>query len=103
MSNLNIGEIGAIIRVNLGYDISSSTPSIILLPEVGEVKEFDNVVIPVVDYSDDLETLNAGEYIEYTTKDGDLNYVGRWKKKARIKVSDSDISQSDFIKFRVLP
>ena len=101
--NLNHNEIGSIIRVNLGYDITASTPTLILQPEIGKTKEITTgVTIPNVTIETDLETFEAGEYIEYTTIDGDLDYTGRWRKKAKLDFSSSDIQQSDFQKFRVL-
>lgn len=104
MSNLNFNEIGQIIRVNVGEDISSSTPTLILQPEAGLEKEITSgVTIPNVQVVTDKETFEANEYIEYTTKDGDLDYVGRWKKKAKLEFSSSDIQQNNFVKFRVLP
>ena len=103
MDNLNLNEIGSIIRVNLNKDITLSTPTLILQPEVGETKEITSgVTIPNVTVITDLETFTAGEYIEYTTIDGDLDYVGRWRKKAKLTFSSSDIEQNDFEKFRVL-
>lgn len=104
MSNLNFNEIGSIIRVNLGYDITGSTPELILQPEAGETKTISTgVTIPAVTVETELETFNAGEYIEYKTIDGDLDYVGRWRKKAKLTFSASDIQQNNFVKFRVLP
>jgi hypothetical protein len=104
MSNLNFNEIGSIIRVNLGYDITASTPELILQPELGETKEITTgVTIPGVTVVTDIETFTAGEYIEYLTIDGDLDYTGRWRKKAKLTFSSNNIQQNDFEKFRVLP
>ena len=104
MSDLNYNEIGSIIRVNLGYDISASTPTLILQPEVGTASEItQGVTIPNVQVITDKETFEPNEYIEYTTVDGDLFYIGRWKKKARLEFSTTDIQQNNFEKFRVLP
>ena len=101
--NLNFNEVGSIIRVNLGHDITASTPTLILQPEIGKTKEIKTgVTIPNVQVITDLETFEAGEYIEYKTIDGDLDYVGRWRKKAKLDFSSSDIQQNDFQKFRVL-
>ena len=103
MANLNYNEIGSTVRVNLGYDITSSTPTLILEPEIGDAKEITTgVTIPGVTVTTDLETFTAGEYIEYQTIDGDLDYIGRWRKKAKLEFSSSDIRQNDFKKFRVL-
>jgi len=103
MSNLNYNEIGQVIRVNAGLDISLSTPTLILLPEVGEVKEItQGVTIPDVDMVVGNETYLADQYIEYSTIDGDLDYTGRWKKKAKLDFSNSNIMQTDYQKFKVL-
>ena len=100
---LNFNEIGSIIRVNLGFDITASTPALILQPEIGQTKEITTcVTIPGVTVVTDLETFTAGEYIEYATIGGDLDYIGRWRKKAKLGFSATDIRQSDFVKFRVL-
>ena len=103
MGNLNFKEVGQPIRINLGEDISLSTPTLILQPEVGKTKNLTSgVTIPSVDVTVGDETLLAGEYIEYFTKDGDLDYTGRWKFKAKLNFSTTDIRQTDFQKFRVL-
>ncbi len=102
--NLNFNEIGQVIRVNVGKDISSSTPSLFLQPELGLTKEIINgVTIPNVTVETDLQTYNANEYIEYTTIDGDLDYAGKWRKKALVNFSTANIEQTDYVKFRVLP
>lgn len=104
MGNLNLNEVGQPIRINLGDDISLSTPTLILQPEIGITKEItDGVTVPAVNVTVGDETLLANEYIEYFTKDGDLDYVGRWRFKAKLDFSSSDIRQTDFQKFRVLP
>ena len=103
MGNLNYNEVGQPIRINLGEDISLSTPTLILLPEIGNEKEITvDVIIPDSDVTVGDETLLANEYIEYYTKDKDLDYVGRWKFKAKLDFSSTDIRQTDYQKFRVL-
>ena len=103
MGNLNYKEVGQPIRINLGEDISLATPTLILWPEVGCSKEItDGVTIPATNVTVGDETLLANEYIEYYTKEADLDYVGRWKFKAKLNFSTTDIRQTDFQKFRVL-
>ena len=71
--------------------------------EQGETKNITTgVTIPNVQVITDAETFEANEYIEYTTITDDLDYVGRWKKKAKLEFSTSNIEQTDFVKFRVL-
>ena len=103
MGNLNHNEVGQPIRINLGEDITLATPTLILLPELGNRKDItDGVTIPNTDVTVGDETLLAGEYIEYFTKHKDLDYTGRWKFKAKLAFSSADIRQTDFQKFRVL-
>jgi hypothetical protein len=103
MSNLNFKEVGSIIRVNTGEDISLSTPTLMLQPELGKTKEItDGVTIPNVAVVVNGEAFEANEYIEYTTKECDLDYIGRWRKKAKLDFSTTDIRQTDYQKFRVL-
>lgn len=103
MGNLNYKEVGQPIRINLGEDITLATPTLILLPERGNEKVItDGVTIPTSNVTVGDETLLAGEYIEYYTKESDLDYVGRWKFKTKLNFSSTDIRQTDFQKFRVL-
>lgn len=101
--SLYFNEVGSIIRVNYGEDISTSTPTLILQPELGCDKSITTgVSIPSVDITVDDVTYFADEYIEYTTIVNDLDYVGRWRKKAKLEFSSDDIRQTTFEKFRVL-
>ena len=53
MANPNLNEVGVIIRVNVGEDISLSTPTLFLEPEFGLLKEFQTgVTIPNVTVED---------------------------------------------------
>ncbi len=104
MGNLNYNEIGQPIRINLGEDISLAIPTLVLQPEVGNTKLItDGVTIPNTNVVVGDETLLANEYIEYYTKEGDLDYSGRWKFKALLTFSSTDVRQADFQRFRVLP
>jgi len=104
LSNLNYKEIGQVIRINIGKDISTSTPSLILQPEVGDEKEFTTgVTVGCVQVTEGDEIFYINEYIEYTTEKDDLDYVGRWRKRAELDFSPTNIEKTDFIKFRVLP
>ena len=103
MTDLNKGEIGQPLRVNLGADISAATSATILAqPEVGTEKEFI-ATIPAVPVTVDGVTLNANEYAEYTTLAAeDLDYAGRWRMKLKAEFASSDIRQTNYVKFRVL-
>lgn len=104
MSNLNFNEVGIVIRINLNKDIFGTIPTLVLVPEVGEGKEITSgITIPNVQVDTDAETFCPSEYIEYTTQDGDLDYVGRWKMRATIEYSKSNIEKTNFTPFRVLP
>ena len=104
MSDLNFNEIGQVIRINAGKDISASIPALILSPEFG----YDKVITAGVTIGTEEVTVNEviyypDEYIQYTTVKDDLDYVGRWRKKVVLNFSSDNIEQTNFIKFRVLP
>ena len=103
MSNLNKGEIGSIIRVIAGEDISSATSvEMILEPELGAIKEF-TATVPASTIVVDNITYTANEYAEYTTvSEEDLDYIGRWRKKIKYTFSSVDVKQTNYQKFRVL-
>ena len=103
MTDLNKGEIGQPLRVNLGEDISLATTATILAkPEIGTEKEFI-ATIPAVPVTVDGVTLNANEYAEYTTltKD-DLDYEGRWRMRLKADFSSTSVRKTNYVKFRVL-
>ena len=103
MSDLNKGEIGQPLRINLGEDISLATETIILAePEVGTLKEF-TATVPNVNVTVNGVTLLANEYAEYTTlNEDDLDYIGRWRMKLKATFSSTDVRQTNYQKFRVL-
>jgi hypothetical protein len=103
MTDINKGEIGQPLRVNMNEDISSATELIILAqPEIGTVKEFI-ATAPASPVTVDGVTLEANEYAEYTTltKD-DLDFEGRWRMKLKATFSPTSVKQSNYVKFRVL-
>jgi len=104
MTDLNKGEIGQPLRVNLGEDISAATEAIIILqPELGITKEFVATIPNVPVTLENGEVLAANEYMEYiTTSDEDIVYVGRYRMKGKATFSSTDIRQTNFVKFRVL-
>jgi len=103
MGNLNVGEVGQPIRINLNEDISLSTPTLILEPELGIRKEITSgVTIPAVNVTVGSQTLLANEYIEYFTKEDDLDFVGQWRFRAKLDFSSTDVRKTNFERFSVL-
>ena len=103
MGNLNKNEVGQPIRINLSEDISLATPTLILEPKLGQIKEITTgVTIPAVNVTVGSQTLLANEYIEYFTKSGDLDFVGQWRFKTKLVFSATDERQTDFQRFSVL-
>ena len=102
--SLNYNEIGQVIRVNVGSDITSAaTLTLKLLPQAGKAKEISTgVTAPLVDVTVGEDTYSSGEYIQYTTQDKDLDFVGLWKKKAVVEFSASNVEQTNYESFRVL-
>lgn len=103
MGSLNFKEIGQPIRINLGEDISLAIPTLILQPQVGETKEItEDVTIPSVDVTVGDQTFLADQYIEYFTKEDDIDYIGQWRDKAKLNFSPTSILQTDYVRFTVL-
>ena len=103
MGSLNKNEVGQPIRINLGEDISLATPTLILEPELGEKKEITSgVTIPAVPVTIGTVTLNANEYLEYFTKESDLDYAGKWRYRAKLNFSSTDVRKTDYQRFTVL-
>lgn len=102
LTQLNKGEIGQVIRVNAGTDITSAISiDMKLVPEFGEIKIF-TATVGVGDVEEGNETFTSGEYAEYTTVlDTDLDYAGRWKKRIEV-VSINSTLKTNFESFRVL-
>lgn len=102
MSNINKGEIGQTLRINLSEDISAASCLIIAQPEYGESKEFV-ATVPATPVVVNGETLNANEYAEYTTtSENDLDYAGKWRMKLKATFSTADVRQTNYVRFRVL-
>lgn len=103
MTDINKGETGQVLIVNLGEDISTASETLIIAqPEFGTTKEFI-ATVPNVAIVVNGETLNANEYAEYTTaSEEDLDYAGRWRMKLKATFGPTDVRQTNFVKFRVL-
>lgn len=101
--SFNKGEIGATVYAAFGSDISTATSiKMILEPEAGTAKEF-TAVLGTSDITVDNINYSANEYAYFTTtKENDLDYIGRWRKKLVATFSASSVLQSDYSKFRVL-
>ena len=68
MTDLNKGEIGQPLRINLGVDISAATSAIIICqPEAGTAKEFTATIPATPVTLPNGDVLAANEYAEYTT------------------------------------
>ena len=101
--SLNKGEVGQYIRIDLNEDISLATPTLILEPKMGTIKEITSgVTIPTSDVTVDGQVLSANQYIEYQTVATDLDYVGHWRYKCKLQFAPTDIRQTDFQRFTVL-
>ena len=102
----NQGEYGEVLRARVGVDVSTNIGlTFILQPQSGETitrTESDGVVVGTVDVVVGDETYNENQYLEYVTLDGDIDYVGRWRKQARAKLSPTVERVGDFERFEVL-
>jgi hypothetical protein len=102
MGSLNFKEVGQPIRIDFNEDISLATPTLVLEPQLGVKKDItDGVTIPNTTIIVGSQTLTANEYMEYFTKEEDLDYVGQWRFKGELNFSSTDIRQSDYERFTV--
>lgn len=103
-NNMNVNEFGNKLRINCKADISlninrlqltSPTPYVVK----NSILEADGLVVPAVPITVGAETFNANEYVEYTTKDGDIFLSGDWKARVystapgdiERKITDTDV------------
>ena len=100
----NKKEYGAILRVNLGTDISAGTDlKVILEPERGDKKEFtSNVAVGTSNVTVDDSQFLANQYLEYTIQEDDLDKEGLWRARGSAVVS-SELIKSDYVKMTVFP
>ncbi len=88
MPNLNKSEFGQVVRVNMLEDISTATDlKLSLEPRLGtklEKTASNGVVVGTIDIVEDDETYLANQYLAYTIKEGDLDYIGQWRIKGEV-------------------
>ena len=106
MPSLNKSEFGQTVRVNMLEDVSTATAlNFILEPRLGEKLEksaSDGVVVGSSNITVDDEQYLANNYLEYTIKTGDLEYVGSWRLKAEATLSGTNKVVSDYKRIEVL-
>lgn len=100
----NYGEYGSILYINLGVDITAATSlTVVMEPERGEAKTFtSNIAVGTANTDVDDKTYLAGEFMEYTLQDGDLDYVGQWRVRGSALVG-TELVKSDYERITVLP
>jgi len=100
MANLNKGEFGQKVYVNMEEDVSSaSTIAFILDPKSGAKltkTASDGVAVGSTNITVDDQNLIANEYLEYTIKSGDLEYVGTWRLKGECLLTSTNKVISDY-------
>lgn len=78
---MRVGEIGKIINLATGFDLSgASTLSVVLTPPSGvkKTKTGSSVTAPAVSDPSTSPPLVADEYFQYTTEAGDIDESGVW-------------------------
>lgn len=107
MADLNKGEYGQKVYVNMGEDVSSATTiTFILEPQSGEKLTrvaANGVAVGSTNITDGDTDLIANEYLEYTILDGDLTYVGTWRLKGECVLTSTNKVISDYKLIEVLP
>ena len=101
---LKVGEIGKIIRVGCGFDLSANTELTLTFTKpdasiLTKTKTTDGVSAPGVAGGDYL----ANEYMEYDFASGDLDQAGRWFVKATYNDATPKTFIGGCVEFTVLP
>ena len=100
MAWLNKGEYGQKVYVNMLEDVSTATSyTFVLEPQNGEKLErssTDGVAIGTTNITVDDQSYLADQYLEYTIKDGDLEYVGTWRLKGECVLTSTNKVISDY-------
>lgn len=109
--SLKLGEVGKIIRVAAGFDMSSNTELTLTfeLPDgtttVTKTKSGSEVVLGTSNVTDaDLGALLANQYAEYDIEAGFLSQAGTWKVKltyTNTTPTPDDIFIGDCVSFPV--
>ena len=106
MANLNKGEYGQKVYVNMGEDVSSASSfTFILEPQSGAKLErvaANGVAVGTSNIAYEDTTLIANEYLEYTILEGDLTYVGTWRLKGECVLTSTNKVISDYTTIEVL-
>lgn len=106
MAELNKDEYGQVVRANIGIDVSTNTAlTFVLEPRVGTKLEkviADGVVVGAVNVVVGDQTFQANEYLEYTTKDGDICKSGLWRLKGIAQTSPTVKVVGDYRRITVL-
>ena len=78
-----VGEYGNVLRIGAQEDISANTNTIELdgpgLTEPKIITTANGLTVGSTDKNIDGVDYLAGEYVEYTFKDGDINTAGGWE------------------------
>lgn len=111
MGQLKVGEIGKLIVINAGFDLTANTeltltfvkPSGAILTKV----KADGVTSPteplVVELGDDTVTFAGGEYFQYATQSGDIDESGQWTVHGEYQDATPKLFCGDNTLMTVLP
>tara|TARA_R110000782_G_C14819187_1_gene413727 strand:- start:8381 stop:8740 length:360 start_codon:yes stop_codon:yes gene_type:complete len=118
MESLNANEYGQVLRANMKKDISASTSfEMVIQPEQGASKNVHSfsdrlngaviatnpeVTVGTVDVTVGDVVYLANQYLEYTTKSGDISKSGVWRVRGTVAVSSTNKILGDFLRFTVL-
>ena len=99
-ASLNTSEYGQTLIIDFNQDVSGSTAlNFILEPRHGDNIErtaSDGVLVGTVDIDVRDESFLANQYVQYTTKEGDIDQVGTWRYKAEVQLNSTVKLVSDY-------
>ncbi len=104
MEKYNVAEVGKVIYLNFNEDITGATKfTLILEPRYGSNKTItQDIIVGTVTKTVNNERYQENQYIEYVTKENDLDKSGLWQKKGKALFSQAKELITDYKRFTVL-
>ena len=107
MLNINANEYGTNLAINFNQDIDQNIGiKFELQPKEGKtllLDESNGVSVGTQTIFIGNKRYQENQYVQYTTKKGDIDMAGKWRYKASVDISEDKNMISDYVHMDVLP